>query len=603
MALNFYSTLTAGPKTKKQRYELVRLALWNDRQGGGFDSHWRDLSDLFFPRRSRFWTGDRNRGDKRNQNIIDSTGRYAARTLQSGLHAGLTSPARPWMKAATANPDLNDFPPAKKWLHEVSTRMLAVYALTNVYNALPSVYGDIGVFGTGAMGMFDDPDDLFRAYTYPLGSFAIGLDQRGLVNTFVREYEHTVFQLIERFGVRRGYKDIDWSVFSQPVKDAWQRGDYHVSVPVVHIIMPNEDYDPGNPRADRQKFASAHYERDDSDREERFLRESGFSLFPVMVPRWETTDNDAYGTDCPGMTALGDNKQLQTMQRRSGQLLQKAVDPSLVGPTSLRTQKTSLLAGEITYQDVRDGQQGLRPIHEVRLEGYQHVENKILNVQFSIKRAFYEDLFLMLAQSDPIRGSQPITAREVDERHEEKLIALGPTLDRTNDELLDPMFERTFQMMDAAGMIPDIPAELDGLEIKPQYTSILAQAQKLIGVQGLDRFMASVTPYLDDPEVKAKIVFSRVVNDYGEMLGVDPGIIRSDEEAAERVQAQAKMAAQMQAAEQAKTMATAMAQAGAKPVAVDSPLDRILRAQGAPTSPAPGVTPPPGVAPLAPAAA
>lgn len=601
MAFNgFYSSLAAGPKTKKQRYELIRGSLWSDREGGGFDSHWRELSELFFPRRSRFYYGDRNRGDKRNQHIIDSTGRYAARTLESGLHAGMTSPARPWMQAATANPDLNNFPPVKRWLHEVTKRMLAIYALTNVYNALPTTYGNIGVFGTGAMGMFDDPEDLFRAYTYPLGSFAVGVDQRGIVNTFVREYEQTVWQIVERFGVRRGYRDIDWSGISRQVKDAWDRGDYHIGVPIVHIILPNEDYEPGNPRADRQKFASAHYERDDSDKENRFLRESGFSLFPVMVPRWETTDNDAYGTDCPGMTALGDNKQLQTMQRRSGQLLQKAVDPALVGPSSLRTQKTSLLAGNITYQDVRDGMQGLRPIHEVRLEGYQHVEQKILNVQFSIKRAFFEDLFLMLSQSDPMRGAQPLTAREVAERHEEKLLAVGPTLDRMNDELHDPMFERTFQLMDQAGMIPDVPPELDGLEIKPQYTSILAQAQKLIGVQGVDRFMAAIAPFIEEPEVRSKIVWSAVVNGYADMLGVDPNMIRSDEEAAERVQSQAKMAAQQQQAEQAQTMATAMAQAGAKPIAVDSPLDRMLRGLGAPSGPAPGITPP---TPLQPAAA
>src|SRR5574341_45645 len=577
-----YNGLEAGPKSKRERYETLRGALWSDRQGGGFDAHWKELSDYYFPRRSRFYSGDRNRGDKRNQNIIDSTGRYAARTLASGLHAGLTSPARPWFKATTADEELNEYGPVKEWLHELTRRMQAIFSLTNLYNALPIVYGDMGVFGTAAVGLFDDPEDLFRAYTFPLGSYAVDLDERGLVTTFVREYEMTVRQIVERFGVVRGYRDIDWTNISRVVKDAWDRGNHSSAVPVVNVIMPNEQHEPGNPRADRQKFSSCHYERDDSSRENRFLRESGFPVFPVMVPRWETTENDAYGTDSCGMTALGDVKQLQTMQRRSNQLIQKAVDPPLKGPSALRSQKTSLLAGEITYVDVREGQATLSPIHEVRLEGYQHLEQKIQNVQFSIKRAFFEDLFMMLAQSDPARGMQPITAREVEERHEEKLLALGPVLERTNDELLDPMFDRVYQLMEQAGLVPELPDELDGVQVKPEYTSILAQAQKLIAVVGLDRFLQSTGPFMEVADVREKIDFMQVVDSYGEYLGVDPRIVRSSDDARQRVQAATQAQAQAAAAAQAKDTAQAAAAAGSKPIAPDSALDRLLRSTGAP---------------------
>ena len=86
------------------RLEALRSSLWSGR--ASFDSHWRELGDWMLPRRTRFWSADRNKGDKRNQNIIDSTARFAARTLQSGLHAGLTSPARPWFKLSTHDPAL-----------------------------------------------------------------------------------------------------------------------------------------------------------------------------------------------------------------------------------------------------------------------------------------------------------------------------------------------------------------------------------------------------------------------------------------------------------------------------------------------------------------
>ena len=40
-----------------------------------------------------------------------------------------------------------------------------------------------------------------------------------------------------------------------------------------------------------------------------------------------------------------------------------------------------------------------------------------------------------------------ITAREIEERHEEKLLMLGPVLERLNDELLRPLIDRTFNIM------------------------------------------------------------------------------------------------------------------------------------------------------------
>ena len=40
---------------------------------------------------------DRNQGKKRYNNIYDSTATKALNTLASGLMAGMTSPARPWL--------------------------------------------------------------------------------------------------------------------------------------------------------------------------------------------------------------------------------------------------------------------------------------------------------------------------------------------------------------------------------------------------------------------------------------------------------------------------------------------------------------------------
>jgi hypothetical protein len=95
-------------------------------------------------------------------------------------------------------------------------------------------------------------------------------------------------------------------------------------------------------------------------------------------------------------------------------------------------------------------------------------------------------------ESSDERGAQRPTAREIDERHEEKLLALGPVLERTNDELLDPIVDRAFQLMEDSSLIAAAAEELHGVKLKVEYISILAQAQKLVGVSSQDRFLQSV---------------------------------------------------------------------------------------------------------------
>jgi hypothetical protein len=226
---------------------------------------------------------------------------------------------------------------------------------------------------------------------------------------------------------------------------------------------------------------------------------------------------------------------------------------------------------------VREGQQSLKPIHEIRLEGLQHLTADIQDVRYTIQRAFFEDLFLMLARSDDRLGADRPTAREIDERHEEKLLALGPVLERTNDELLDPIVDRVFDVMLQAGLLPEPPEELVGVNVRPEYISILAQAQKLIGVVGQDRFMQSVGGMAElFPDVRYKVDTNRVVDNYGEMLGVDPRIIRSNDDANALIN-QERQAMQAQAeAEQAAKLAQAARNASQAPVSGDSVLQRIV---------------------------
>jgi len=562
-----------GPIGKRERYAQLRSSLWSDRSS--FDAHWREIADFILPTRTRFTASQRNQGGKRNQNIIDSTGRFALRTLASGLHAGLTSPARPWFKLTTPDPSLAEFKPVKDWLHIATERMQTVIGSSNVYQAFSKVYSDMGGFGTAAMSILPDRRDLFRARHYPLGSYAIGTDSRGMANIFVRDYEMTVLQLVEEFGVQDGYNDIDWTRLSRTVHDLWDRGSYTATVEVCWIVQPNIDYNPDRLESKYLPFSSCHFEKGEERAYDVFLRESGFYNFPVLVPRWEVSDDGVYGEDCPGMTALGDIKQLQGMAREKAKAIKKMVDPPMVGSPELRTQKTSTIAGDITY--VRDTQHGFKAAHEIGLN-LEHLLYDIRDVRQMIRQAFYADLFLMMATSDQMNDSgQPITAREVAERHEEKLLALGPMLETTEDEMLDPFIDNTFDRMERAGMFPDPPPELEGVVLDVKYTSIMAEAQKMVSVTGLDRFVASVFPIVQaDPSLRHKIDGYQIIDNYQDALGADPRIIRATDEAKQLAEQEAQAARGMQDAAAAAQLASAAKDASQAKMGTDSALDRMV---------------------------
>ena len=578
-----------GGRTKREFYETLYGSMISERSS--FDAHWREIADWIYPRRTRFTPSDRNKGDRRNQNIVVGTAKMAHRTLRSGMHAGLTSPLRPWFSLGTPDPDLATYGPVKSWLHVATQRMQALFAGTNIYNTFPQTYGDCGLFGTAAMALLEDDADLFRAYSYPNGSYVVGLDRRGRPNQFMREYEFTVYQVVQEFGGEGGSaavpgRPIVWAQISDTVRALWDNGQYTSPVQILWAIAPNPQWVPGRLSNQSMQFSSCHIERTSasagSGSNPRILRESGFHEFPVMVPRWEVTSaEDCYGTDCPGMTSLGDVKSLQLGHRTKAKAIAKIVSPALVGPSALRTQQTSSTPNSITYLDVRDGMQGLRPVHEVRAS-VKELSEDLWEYRDNINEAFYKNLFLMIAQSDQRVGGGPMTAREVDERAQEKLLGLGPVVELLGDELHTPAIDRVFAIMMRRGYLPVPPPEIQGIRLKVEYLSIMAQAQKLVGVVGQDRFLSTLVPLAEVfPGVRHKVRIFKIIDAYADMLGQDPATVVPTEEA-EAAQAQEAQAAQAAQAAQTAKAAGEGARAASQATLPDatSALSRMLDSQG-----------------------
>lgn len=516
--------------TKRQVYETLSATL--DLERASFIGHWRDLADFTMPRRLTLTVQDRNRGDKRNLKIINSTATLAARTLRSGMHAGCTSPARPWLKMLTTNTDLNEYKSVKVWLKKIQDIMLATFLRSNIYNSLPLFYGDQGIFGTGALSLLDDDRDVIRTSVMPLGSYGCAINDRGTVDTFTRWIPLTVRQIVRKFVDHNDLPSRRWNHVSATVKNLWDQNNLDTMVECVHVVTANADYDQYMLPAKYKKYASCYYERGAGGGE--FLRESGFDNFPIMVGRWDTSGQDVFGTDCPGMVSLGDIKSLQTMEKRKAEAIEKMVRPPMTGPASLRNGKASILPGDITYLDQREVAQKFEPAYQIRMD-ISHLEKDMREHEMRIKRAYYEDLFLMLQQSETNR--ERVTAREIDEKHEEKMLMLGPTLERENDEVFDPMCSLTFEKLHNRNMLPPPPQEFldeqrrNGVDLRVEYTSVMAQAQKMIGISGVERFMGFVGNVTAvDKTAMDNVDVDATIQSYGNMTGIDPHLVRDPDE-------------------------------------------------------------------------
>lgn len=560
----YFDLKTAAGK----RSHLMKIATAMKLERSSYHSHYSDLETYILPTRGRFFTTDLNKGWRRNHDILDSTASQAVRTTKAGMMAGITSPARPWFKLGAENKELNLIPSVTRWLDQTTQDMRNVFIKSNFYEQTQILFGDVATFATSCMYVEEDFDKVVRFQTEPVGSYYFGINEHYKIDKYFREYSMTVRQIVNKFGKNRATGEIDWKNISMHVKNLYESGNHDNTVIVGHVVMPNDEYDPKRKISKFKKYSSFYFEMgsasvdhksDYMSDEHKILSEMGYDLFPVLGPRWEVTGEDIYGSSCPGFLCIGDVIQLQEGERKALKAIDKMIDPPLVGPTSLKNQRTSLLPNDITYLDETSMAQ-LRPVHAVNFD-INAMEMKQKQVRERINKAYFVDLFLMLANSD----RRQITAKEIEERHEEKLLALGPVLENLNNDFLDPVIDLVFSFMEKQGLLAEPPDELKGQPLKVEYISIMAQAQKAIGLGAIDRTLDfAVRNSQAFPDILKKINPMEALDEYADLTGAPTRMIRSNDEVEEMkageqqaMQAQAQMQGMQQMASTAKDLSQA----------------------------------------------
>ena len=471
----------------------------------------QELSEHFAPRSSRFIVSDVNKPIKQSKKIVDSISHTCVKNFASGMQSGTTSAATRWFKCQMKKKELNDINEVKVWCSQEEELIRKILMQSNFYPLMFGAYKQVGVYSMAVMSMEPDYHSVVNFKLLPVGSYRYAKNHRGEVDTVCRHYQDTAINIVEKYG----YENC-----SEAVKSAYDNNS-DAMFELVYFVEPNKEYRKGSPLAKHKRYISAHYELG----QDKFLKLSGFDKFPFAIFEAEVNGEDVYPSNCPGIEALPDTKQLMFEVKEYSKALKKIVSPMYKGPAKLQKQKgLTDAAGVITPED--DSGRGLSPVYEVPpqiLQLSQHIEK----LEQCIKEHFYNDLFAVILNTAE-RGR---TATEVNEVKEEKMVLLSPLLDQFHKGLRyihDWIFTETAR----TGIMPEPPEMLLGEEMEIEFVSALALAQKVKGISSIERTTTFTINLAQaaDPTLVKKLNLDKMVDDYAEIANVNPEyIIPTDE--------------------------------------------------------------------------
>lgn len=559
-------------------------------QRGGYEPAWLEISrfcqSTINRHLSAYAAGNTASGppvsitysNRLNTKLLDSHAVWASEVLGNGMYSGLTAPSRPWFKLKISG-DVGQRKAVKVYLNEVERRIYDLFNSTNFYTSIKLGYRELGQFGVEAGIMERHWRVGMVCHPLSAGEYWTAQGDDGTIDTLYRRADLTVLQHYKRF--LRGRRPAD--ALPKAIVEAYNRGEYDRLFCVYHAMEPNDVYNParmdGRDKLWRSVYWSPFCEAPEMESEQKALLEvSGFNSKPFWSPRWEAgTGGDPYSPTSPGFNGLADTRQLQLSALRKQQAIDFTVKPALAGGPTLNNISAALQPGRITAMAQVD-RNSFFPIWEITPQAISAIAEDKRETEQAVDRAFYANLFMAITN---MQGIQPRNIEEIAKRNEEQLTQLGPVVERVNQEKLEVAIDRAYDILESSGALRDleVPEELEGQKVEVEFVSVLAQAQRLVGLGGIERtfgFAASIAQ--THPEALDKLDADQAIDEYGDITGIPANILRSDDEVQAIRQARAEAQQQAAQAEQAAALAPAAKQgAEAAKLLFDTPLaDRLL---------------------------
>lgn len=521
-----------------------------------WENTWQDCTDFVNPRRGDF-NAQRSQGDRtRFDKVYDSTAPLANEQLAAGLHGYLTAPSETWFTLILEKMKEEEDEQTLMWLQGVVDMMFREVfhsPNSNFGSMIHELYLDLGSYGTGVLYVEDKPGRPINFRTYHLAECYIAENAEGAVDTLYRQYKHSGRQLVQMYKDKLPEKFIE-NVYKDP----------HKEYTCIHAVEPRDTFNPDSKLAKNMPWMSAYI----LEEEKLVLNVGGFNEFPYMVPRWTKTAGEVYGRS-PAMTAMPDIKMINEMSKTVIKAAQKATDPPLLVPDDGFMLPLRTIPGGLNYY--RSGTQDkVMPLIEgVRPDiGLEFIDSRRTHVL----KTFHVDWMQM-------REGPSMTATEVLQRQEERMRLMGPMVGRLQFELLGPMIDRVFNIMARRKMLPPPPPAIEGRNMRIDYVSPVARAQKTQQLFSFTRLLEALVPLGNiKPEVFDNIDADGTVRWAAKLLDAPLETLLSVEKLQamrqQRSEQQAEMAEVARGREMAATAKDAANAAATMPQGLEPPPDQ-----------------------------
>lgn len=529
-----------GEETRREHVEKVAASLRAKRTD--YEAEWHEIADYSgYGNVPALMTTSNGQQRPRMRHLMDSHPILAFRTIASGMYSGFSSPNRPWLRFAFSDPELNEYQAAREWLDATERVIYAMFDASNFYQAARQNYADMAHFGPTVGIMTEHWQHIAPTLPLQIGTYWLGFDDAFRVDTLVRDCPMTVHQVVQKFVAKNGA--MDWSNVCVKVRDAWDNSNYQTTVKVRQCIEPGPN----------GTWQSTIWDTGDTNKN-AVLEVKSYNEKPFWAPIWDEYGVGGYGRGL-GHDCLADMRELHMQAKRKRELTDLLAKP----PTAGVAKDLDMRPGAHTHVADLDAVKAAKPVYEVNPAALSAVREDIYEIRNAIDRLTYADLFMAITN---MRGVQPRNVEEILKRDEEKLTQLGPVVEQVNDNMLPIAVERMMAIAERGGLIPPAPEELQGQPLKIEFVSMLAQAQKMLGLSTTERVVGFVGSLgqVFGPQVLDKIDPDAIVDDYAERANLPAKAIRDarmveelrgERASAEQAQQMAAMAAPARDATQA----------------------------------------------------
>jgi len=500
---------------------------------------WDSIERYIAPYRGRFFRDERTEDSIEWQRpfVYDGTAIMGSQALASHLHSSLTSGSVRWFELRFRNEQLMQDNDAVEWLDSCTDQIYKTLNDSNFNIEIAETYQDLVDYGSSIImeEVKNEVDyDGINFKSVPLKECYFEEDADNNVLNFYRRFDFTPLQLVDKFG-----DNVPQYIKEMAQDGSTQQNEKQVIIFCIYRRKNNPDVDLTKPIAPMARPWGFKYimEKD----AESVGNEGGYYEMPAFVPRWRTTSDSMWGNS-PGMMALADTMTLNKLIELMIAAAEKVIDPPIMATERGLVSDLDLNPGGYTVVKSMDE---VAPFESrARFDiNYSEIERYRQNI-----RSYFLLDQLMLP---PMEGT-PATATEINARVAQLERLIGPTLGRLQTDLLDPVINRTFNILYRAKQLPEMPPSVAEMasDLDVEYLGPLARTLQHHQIDAFDRWVMQIQLIAQvNPEVLDVPDWDTAVREVGYLQGVPAKFMRSKSEIEERRSERQAMAEEQHAAE------------------------------------------------------